>query len=138
MCSRRQPYSSRVDSITNYNHTEGLEEELLLWHHMPPKIAGFLGAFRSLGILSTFMKAQKLADQGLSFKVNANVPIMEHRCRSTFRTLDQNHFSRLIKQVKENDKSIHGLISSAMLNTLLLDCKNSGRLEKFKHNLVFW
>lgn len=108
------------------------EPELPLWHYMPPKVAGFFGAFRSLGILSTFMKAQKLADQGLSFKVSANVPIMEHRCRSTFRTLDKQHFSRLIKQVKENDKSIHGLISSAMLNTLLLDCKKGGRLENIK------
>jgi len=108
------------------------ELELPLWHYMPQKISGFLGAFRSLGILSTFMKAQKLADQGLSFKVNVNVPIMEHRCRSTFRTLDQKSFTGLLKLVKDNGKSIHGLMSAAMLNALLLDCQKSGRLEKTK------
>jgi len=68
----------------------------------------------------------------LSFKVNVNVPIMEHRCRSTFRTLDQKSFTGLLKLVKDNGKSIHGLMSAAMLNTLLLDCQKSGRLEKTK------
>ena len=29
------PYSSRVDSITNYNHTQGLEDELIVAHLFP-------------------------------------------------------------------------------------------------------
>jgi len=123
-----------LEALHSETHLAATRDELErpLWHYMPQKISGFLGAFRSMGILSTFMKAQKLADQGLSFKVNANVPIMEHRCRSAFRTLDQAHFTGLLKLVKENGKSIHGLMSAAMLNTLLLDCQKDGRLEKTK------
>jgi hypothetical protein len=107
---------------------------LPLWHYMPKKISGFLGAFRSLGILSTFMKAQKLADQGLHFKVAHNVPIMEHRCQSTFRILEPESFSRLLASATKHNNSLHGLLSSAMLNVLLTDCKKQGRLENLKQN----
>ena len=100
-----------------------------LWHYMPKKISGFLGAFRSLGILATFIKAQKLADQGLSFKAECNVPIAEHRCRSTHRTLDQASFKALLTLSKSNNKSIHGLMSAALLQILLTDCKNQGQLK---------
>lgn len=102
---------------------------LPLWHYMPKKIAGFCGAFRSLSILSTFMKAQKVADQGLSFKAECNVPIAEHRCRSTHRTLDKTHFLALLKLSKSNNESIHGLMSAALLQVLLKDCKNRGELK---------
>jgi hypothetical protein len=105
------------------------EFSLPLWHYMPKNISGFLGAFRSLGILSTFIKAQKLADKGLSFKEKCNVPISEHRCRSTHRSLDPLSFTALLKLTKKNNKSIHGLISAALLQVLLKDCKSRGQLK---------
>ncbi len=103
-----------------------------LWHYMPHNIAGFFGAFRSLGILSTFMKAQKLADQGLTFKVDTNVPAMEHRCRATYRTVDQPTFEQLVELVKSNGKSIHGLLGAATLRAFLAECQQSGRLKSLK------
>ena len=105
------------------------EFSLPLWHYMPKNISGFLGAFRSLGILSTFIKAQKLADNGLSFKAKCNVPISEHRCRSTHRSLDPLSFTALLKLTKKKNKSIHGLISAALLQVLLKDCKSQGQLK---------
>ncbi len=102
---------------------------LPLWHYMPKKISGFLGAFRSLGILSTFMKAQKLADKGLSFKAEGNVPIAEHRCRSAHRSLDKATFASLLKLSKAEKKSIHGLLSAALIQVLLADCKKRGNLH---------
>jgi hypothetical protein len=110
---------------------------LPLWHYMPNKISGFLGAFRSLGILSTFIKAQKLADKGLSFKAECNVPIAEHRCRSTHRTLDQASFTALLKLTKKKNKSIHGLISAALLQVLLIDCKTRGQLKNIPKHFSF-
>jgi hypothetical protein len=102
---------------------------LPLWHYMPKKISGFLGAFRSLGILSTFIKAQKLADNGLSFKAECNVPIAEHRCRSTHRLLDKASFTALLKLSKNKNKSIHGLMSAALIQILIADCKKQGQLK---------
>lgn len=102
---------------------------LPLWHYMPKKISGFLGAFRSLGILSTFMKAQKLADKGLSFKAEGNVPIAEHRCRSAHRSLNKATFTSLLKLSKAEKKSIHGLLSAALIQVLLADCKKRGNLH---------
>jgi hypothetical protein len=108
-----------------------------LWHYMPKKIAGVFGAFRALGVLSTFVKAQKLADQGLSFKADYNVPISEHRCRSTYRLLKENSFSKLLLLSKNNNKSIHGLVSAALMQVLLTDCKNSGQLNKLANTFSF-
>jgi hypothetical protein len=117
-----------LNSSTNISATANTFS-LPLWHYMPKKISGFLGAFRSLGILSTFIKAQKLADIGLSFKAECNVPIAEHRCRSTHRSLDKISFTALLKLTKNNNKSIHGLISAALLQVLLKDCKSKGQLK---------
>jgi hypothetical protein len=110
---------------------------LPLWHYMPKNISGFLGAFRSLGILSTFIKAQKLADKGLSFKAECNVPMAEHRCRSTHRTLDQAYFTALLIRSKSNSKSIHGLMSAALMQVLLKDCKTRGQLKNIPKNFSF-
>ena len=103
-----------------------------LWHYMPKKLSGFFGGLRSLGILSTFIKAQKLADLGLSFSVGHNVPAMEHRCLSTHRCLPSPSFTALLRLTKENGQSIHGVISAALLNVLLSDCQKSGRLKNIK------
>lgn len=117
-----------LNTATNISATAN-KFSLPLWHYMPKNISGFLGAFRSLGVLSTFIKAQKLADNGLSFQAECNVPIAEHRCRSTHRTLDQTSFAALLKLTKTHNKSIHGLISAALLQVLLKDCKSQGQLE---------
>ncbi|WP_250655378.1 phthiocerol/phthiodiolone dimycocerosyl transferase family protein [Alkalimarinus coralli] len=100
-----------------------------LWSYMPKKISGFFGAFRSLGMLSTFVKAQKLADQGLAFKVGDNVPAEEHRCRSTYRTLEKGHFGHLLSLVKQSNKSIHGLVGAATVSAFLSDSKDAGNLS---------
>lgn len=100
-----------------------------LWQYMPKKISGLTGAFRSLGVLSTFIKAQKVADKGLSFKSEGNVPISEHRCRSTFRSLDKENFSSLKKFSKANQLGIHGILSSCLLQIFLEDCKKRRVLD---------
>jgi hypothetical protein len=117
-----------LNTATNISATAN-KFSLPLWHYMPKNISGFLGAFRSLSVLSTFIKAQKLADNGLSFQAECNVPIAEHRCRSTHRTLDQTSFTALLKLTKTHNKSIHGLISAALLQVLLKDCKSQGQLK---------
>ena len=107
-----------------------------LWSYMPKKISGFFGVFRSLGLLSTFVKAQKLADQGLTFNVDSNVPAAEHRCRATYRTLNQTYFSRLLSQVKQQNKSIHGLIGAATVSGFLAECEKRGSLSKLNNHFA--
>ena len=113
------------------------EFSLPLWHYMPKRISGFLGAFRSLSIIPTFMKAQNLANNGLNFKADCNAPIAEHRCRSTYRILDKPFFSRLLKLSRCNKKSVHGLISSALLQIFLTDNKNQGKLKNIPDKFNF-
>lgn len=110
---------------------------LPLWHYMPKRISGFLGAFRSLGIFSDFLKGQKLADNGLSFAVHNNVPVAEHRCISTFRTLEKSKMSALLTLAKAHNKSVHGLLSAAFIGAFLADCKNRNQLNSIKNKFTF-
>ena len=126
-------------ALEHPKNNNGVERTLKqpLWHYMPKKIASVFGAFRTFGVLSTFIKAQKLAEQGLSFKAECNVPISEHRCGSTYRTLNTSAFSKLLARSKNNNKSIHGLVSAALMQVLLTDCKNNGQLNNIKPNFLF-
>jgi hypothetical protein len=43
----------------------------------------------------------------------------------------------LLKLTKKNNKSIHGLISAALLQVLLKDCKSQGQLKNIPKNFSF-
>jgi hypothetical protein len=117
-----------LNSATDIKATKN-EFPPALWQHMPKKIANLSGAFRSLGVLTTFIKAQKLADKGLCFKSEGNVPIAEHRCRSTFRSLNKADFSNLLTYSKSKQQGLHGLLSSCLLQIFLEDCKQRRALD---------
>lgn len=117
-----------LNSATDIKATKN-EFPSALWQHMPKRIANLAGAFRSLSVLATFIKAQKLADKGLSFKSEGNVPIAEHRCRSTYRSLDKTDFTSLLNYSKSKQQGLHGLLSSCLLQVFLEDCKQRRALD---------
>lgn len=86
-----------------------------LWSSMPAAIAGFAGAWRSLGTLLQFVRLQKQADRGLSFDFDIPAPASERRCIAATRRLDGATFSRLRAQVKVQHGSLHGTLAAALV-----------------------
>lgn len=86
-----------------------------LWSSMPAAIAGFAGAWRSLGTLLQFVRLQKQADRGLSFAFDVQAPASERRCIAATRRLDGETFSRLRAQVKAQNASLHGTLAAALV-----------------------
>ncbi len=89
--------------------------EPALWASMPKKIAGFFGAFRSLGILRTMINAQKQADKGFSFAIETPAPAAEHRCIATRAVIEPDDFKRLRQVVKDQHSNLHGVISAGLI-----------------------
>lgn len=122
----------------NNTHTSAINTlPPALWHSMPKKIAGFTGSIRSLGTLKAFIKGQNLADKGFHFDSQTNVPISEHRCLVLHKKLNKELSRDITAFAKSHKKSLHGLIASALIQTLLNDCRQGGRLKNIPKHFSF-